>query len=66
MIRGLLREFGVVFPKGPETALRFARKHLEGDHPKNVPVFSNSLVATLCDQLLAPQERIKLYTKLIK
>lgn len=66
MIRGLLREFGVVFAKGPEAALRFAKNHLSGDHPENVPEFANSLVATLCDQLLALQERIKLYTKLIK
>ena len=66
MIRGLLREFGVVFPKGPEAALRFAKRHLAGDHPETVPEFSNSLVATLCDQLLALQDRIKLYTKLIK
>jgi len=66
MIRGVLREFGVVFSKGPEAALRFARKHLAGDHPEDVPEFANSLVATLCDQLLALQERVKLYSKLIK
>ena len=56
----------MVFPKDPEAALRFAKTHLAGEHPDTVPEFSNSLVATLCDQLLALQERIKLYTKLIK
>ncbi|MEM8624616.1 MAG: IS110 family transposase [Pseudomonadota bacterium] len=66
MLRGLLREFGHVFPKGPEAALRFAKAHLGGTHPANTPEFANSLIATLCDQLLALHDRIKFYAQLIE
>lgn len=66
MIRGILREFGCVFPKGPEAAMRYAKAHLEGDHPEETPAFASSLITTLCDQLLALQERLKMYAKLIE
>lgn len=66
MIRGLLREFGQVFPKGPDAALRYAREHLSGIYPESTPEFANSLITTLCDQLLALQDRIRLYARLIE
>lgn len=66
MIRGLLREFGHVFPKGLEAALRYASDHLGGTRPEVVPEFANNLIATLCDQLLALQGRIQMYAHLIE
>ena len=66
MIRSILREFGAIFPKGPEAAMKYAKAHLKGDHPEETPDFANSLIATLCDQLLALQERLKMYAKLIE
>ena len=47
MIRSILREFGAIFPKGPEAAMRYAKAHLKGDHPEESPDFANSLIATL-------------------
>lgn len=66
MIRGLLREFGHVFPKGPEAALRYAKAHLDGTRPADIPEFANGLIATLCDQLVSLQDRIRGYARLIE
>lgn len=65
MIRGLLREFGNVLAKGPGAAFRFARTHLAGE-PSDMPALAHSLIATLCDQLLALRSRIDELSKAIE
>jgi len=65
MIRGLLREFGHILPKGPGAAIRFAKSCLAGDLP-DIPDLAKGLISTLCDQLTALCNRISMYSKLVE
>ena len=65
MIRGLLREFGHILPKGPGAAIRFAKSCLAGDLP-DIPDLAKGLISTLCDQLTALCGRISMYSKLVE
>jgi transposase len=65
MLRSVLREFGYVLPTGIETILKFAGKLLEGDHA-DLPVVTRGAVGSLCDHLLALNQRVEVYTNLIE
>ena len=65
VIRGLLREFGHILPKGPGAAIRFAKSCLAGDL-LDIPDLAKGLVTTLCDQLMALCDRVSMYAKLIE
>ena len=58
MIRGLLAEFGVAFPKGVEQALALARRVAEGE-TQELPALAASVVKSLAEQVLQSQERIR-------
>ena len=59
MIRGFLREFGHILPKGPSAAIRFAKSCLAGDLP-DIPDLAKGLISTLCDQLMGLCGRISM------
>lgn len=65
MIRSLLREFGHILPTGVESVTAFSKRHLEGDRP-NMPEIANSILGTLCHQLLGITERVNGFSKMIE
>jgi len=65
MIRGLLREFGHILPKGAGAAIRFAKSCLAGDLPY-IPDLAKGLISTLCYQLTELCGRISMYSRLIE
>ncbi len=58
MIRGLLAEFGVAFPKGVEQALALARRVAEGE-TQELPALAASVIKALAEQVLQGHERIR-------
>ncbi len=58
MIRGLLAEFGVAFPKGVEQALALARRVADGE-TQELPALAAGVVKALAEQVLQGHERIR-------
>ncbi len=65
MIRSVLREFGHVLPSGIEATLRFAQAFVGGGHA-DLPEVSRGTVWSLCDHILAVDQRVEAYTNLIE
>lgn len=65
VIRGLLREFGHVIGNGPVAAMRFVKACRSGDFP-DIPDLVKSVLNTLCDQVIALDDRVVFYDKLIE
>lgn len=65
MIRSILREFGHILPSGIEAVTHFSGKFLAGDR-SDMPDVARGVMGTLCDQLLALNQRIDAYTTLIE
>lgn len=65
MLRSVLREFGHVLPTGIEVTLKFAGKFLEGDHA-DLPAVTRGTIGSLCDHILAVNQRAEVYTNLIE
>ncbi|AXI41943.1 IS110 family transposase [Sulfitobacter sp. SK011] len=65
VIWGLLREFGHVIGNGPVAAMRFI-KAFETDDCPDIPDVAKSMLKTLCDQVVALDDRVAFYDKLIK
>ncbi|MEM6354135.1 MAG: IS110 family transposase [Pseudomonadota bacterium] len=65
MLRSVLREFGQVLPTGIEAALAFAQRYLDGDR-EALPKMVRGTVGSLCDHLLALNQRVEVYTQLIE
>ena len=65
MLRSVLREFGHVLPTGIEATLKFAEVFLEGDREELPPV-TRGTIASLCDHILAVNQRAEVYTNLIE
>ena len=64
-IRGLLREFGHVIGNGPVAAMRFVKAFKTNDCP-DIPDVAKSMLKTLCDQVVALDDRVTFYDKLIE
>jgi len=62
MLRGLLAEFGVVFPQGVGHAVQFAKHMLDGDCP-DLPDVAGDVIAKLCEQLLFLHGKIAGFTR---
>ena len=58
MIRGLLAEFGVAFPKGVEQVLALARRVAEGES-QELPALAAGVVKSLAEQVLQGHERVR-------
>ncbi len=58
MMRGLLAEFGVTFPKGVEQALALARRVAEGES-QELPELAASVIKSLGEQVLEGHERVR-------
>lgn len=65
VIRGLLREFGHVIGNGPVAAMRFI-KTFQTDDCLDMPDVTKSMLKTLCEQVVALDERVTLNDKLIE
>ena len=65
VIRGLLREFGHVIGNGPVAAMRFVKTFQTDDCP-DIPDVAKSMLKTLCDQVIALDDRVTFYDKLIE
>ncbi len=65
MLRGVLREFGHVLPTGIDATLKFAGEFLDGDR-RDLPAVTQGTVGSLCDHLLALNQRVEVYTALIE
>ena len=71
VIRGLLREFGHVIGNGPGAAMRFIKtfqiiKTFQTDDSLDMPDVAKSMLKTLCEQVIALDERVTFYDKLIE
>jgi transposase len=60
MLRGLLAEFGIVFPKGVGHAIRFAR-HGVGSSDTALPAGAQAVIDDLCRELLSQHARVDWY-----
>ncbi|WP_159981260.1 IS110 family transposase [Roseobacter cerasinus] len=65
VISGLLREFGHVIGSGPVAAMRFI-KAFKTDDDLDMPDVAKSMLKTLCEQVVALDERVTFYDKLIE
>ena len=65
VIRGLLRAFGHVIGNGPVAAMRFI-KAFETEDCLDIPDVAKSMLKTLCDQVVALDDRVTFYDKLIE
>ena len=65
VIRGLLLEFGHVIGNGPVAAMRFI-KTFQTDDCLDMPDLAKSMLKTLCEQVIALDERVTFYDKLIE
>ena len=61
MLRGLLAEFGYVTAKNIERATALARDIAKGDGPE-LPEMARAVIASLCQQLLLLNDRIRWFT----
>ena len=57
MIRGLIGEFGIIIRKGLEYIRTFAAE-LQSETPSELPPVAQTVISSLCDQLLQLHERI--------
>lgn len=60
MLRGLLAEFGIVFPQGVGHAIKFAKRATEGHVPK-IPDVARDVIADLSEQLVSLHARVNWY-----
>ncbi len=65
VIRGLLREFGHLIGNGPVAAMRFVKAFHTDDCP-DIPDVAKSMLKTLCDQVVALDDRVTFFDKLIE
>ncbi|EBA17475.1 transposase IS116/IS110/IS902 [Roseobacter sp. SK209-2-6] len=65
VIRGLLREFGLVIGNGPVVAMHFVKAFQTDDCP-DIPDVAKSMLKTLCDQVIGLDDRVTFYDKLIE
>jgi len=65
MIRSILREFGHILPTGIEAVTHFSKRYIDGDRSE-MPDVARGVMGTMCDQLLALNQRVEAYTKLIE
>ncbi len=65
MVRSVLREFGHVLPTGIEATLKFAQEFIDGEHA-GLPEVSLPTIWSLCDHILAVNQRAEVYTRLIE
>ena len=64
MLRGLLAEFGYVTARNIERATALARDIVKGDGPE-LPEIAQAVIASLCQQLLLLNDRIRWFTRQI-
>ena len=64
MLRGLLAEFGYVTARNIERAIALARDIMKGDGPE-LPEIAQVVIASLCQQLLLLNDRIRWFTRQI-
>ncbi len=65
VIRGFLREFGHAIRNGPVAAMRFIQT-FQTDDFLDMPDVAKTMLKTLCEQVVALDERVTFYDKLIE